>query len=230
MGVALSGVTSALATGSGNRAETGSTGVWVPRGETRCDFNAILTSASGGGAVLRMHPAAGAPVVTRIPPVVTVAGAGAQVPYFHVRGSRNGWFLVRSLGDYDAYLDGAPARPGRIVQGWIEGAHLAVNLQSVRGFARPDPAAAVTTNLDLIQASRSAASIGAASGPDATGAGLPASTVLEACQGDWALIRHGFGNPDVSEPRASDATQTSRGWFRGLCSIFETTCDGLVAD
>jgi hypothetical protein len=176
-----------------------------------CSFVAMAVDRDPAGLNVRAGPGVSHRVVGTIPPALEAEGGLSSLagPLVNVLASQDGWFQIEGARE-DPELTGRPARPIYHGRGWVSGRMLAVNLQSTRGFERPDAESREVANLVDLQNA----------GIDVVG------RRLTGCLGEWAYIVHDLrehatpGAPTVSQPA----------WYRGICDIFETTCDGLTAD
>lgn len=134
--------------------------------------------------------------------------------------ARPGWLRIRNARDREGSdRDGneLPPRPIYRGEGWIR-SHLAqIGVQSSLGYARPD--ARSPRVLDL-------------KGQWLTEAGWVNG--IRACSGEWLLLdfvleNRGRAGGAPAAGRSAPVT-TGTAWFRGICSIQETTCDMRSVD
>ncbi len=134
---------------------------------------------------------------------------------FEVTEARPGWLHIRNAQDREGSdRDGnaLPPRPVYRGEGWIR-SHLAqIGVQSSLGYVRPDTRSPRVLDLEGQWLTEVGQILG-----------------IRACSGDWLLLDFMIEDRDAAVGvRAPPATGTA--WFRGICSIQETTCDMRSVD
>jgi len=192
--------------------------VWVPSGETKCELSGWSIDIDPKGTNVRAAPSAKARVVGKLPAyVVTDGGLSGGVGIdFDIIGSHNGWLKITGAKDDPDHTE-LPPRPTYAGTGWVSGKLVWFAVQSGRGYAKPDATSKQLFDFgsdwltDFAKIER-----------------------VEACQGKWALLdilfayRRDATGDLISLPAAE--RKRGRAWFRRICGIQETTCDGLVDD
>lgn len=185
----------------------------TPPQETKCEIGGWSIDSDPQGLNVRSAPDAKAPIVATLPPVrykkmsddYPALGIG---PSFNIIGSSNGWLKIQGGNDDDSMIIDQKARKTYAGIGWVWGGKVGLNLQTTRGFEKPDPKSTVLFN--------------------ATGQDVMAEnsvTGIAACDGKWVLADARPYEEPTAKQRAS-----IRAWFRGACAHRETTCDGTVGD
>lgn len=193
---------------------------WVPQEETRCDFYAWNLNAETGAVPVYAAPKSDAKLIGWLPPL-EVLDSGVRYRAIAVLGSFDGWLRIRDagydhMGDMPAAWeergDDAPVFDG---SGWINGNGIAVVVQSGFGFVRPNVSSPLVYDLgsDWLRE-------------------YGKVVAVVACRGEWALLDVRRYKPGETESDFSGrwilAPDEGRAWFRRLCNIRETTCDGVV--
>ncbi len=197
--------------------------IWSPTGYSACNkLMAFSTETDPKGLNIRDKP--NGAVIGTVPTLVTSGGlTGTAGPLFTILGSQDGWFHVESIG-VDEQIAERKVAPGYLGKGWVLGRKIGFNIQSEIGFEKPhkiadslrfDPGndrikAGTNVVADLMGQSRSEKiKIVAAVG----------------CHEDWVLVELSIA--PLEKPKES---RSRRAWFRGICDIVETSCDGLASD
>lgn len=205
-------MTLALAPAVPARAQPAAAEVPAVPGPTACDFYA-WTNNELPSITLRAAPADDAPAIGTLPTTGADEAPETDDDYysvgFQVTEARDGWLHITGANDDNS----TKPRPVPAGSGWIRASEARVGIQSARGYARPDPASARL--LDL--------------GQDwLTERG--AIRQILACDGDWLLLDYALLVDRKFEPLPPSERVTRRAWFRGVCSVEETTCDMRSVD
>ncbi|MDR2214060.1 MAG: hypothetical protein LBE21_10615 [Pseudomonadales bacterium] len=192
----------------------------MPTETTQCDLGGWVNENALDALNVYAEPSADSAIVGTLPGYDLYLQPGSEylrTGYFRVRGSSNGWLLIEDGSEYRVsdVPEELPDRPAYAGPGWIEGRYWSFALQGSRGYVKPDANSAkiVDFGYDWL--------------PDV---GV-IDTVL-ACQDEWVLVdyhlryRSERGNLIDLTPE-EQAASPGRAWFRGVCGILETTCDGV---
>jgi hypothetical protein len=166
-------------------------------GVAACSLSGWSNDPDPAGLNIRSAPRADAEIIGRIPPPRAQAG-DSYAAEFDIIGSRNGWFLVRTVkfADYGSGKGDTAVFAG---PGWVfaDKVRFMINRAEVRGL--PDDHAKVVARL------RSA--------DDTAGPDSASIDHVYGCSGAFAEAAvHMEGKPAV------------RGWVTGICSNQVTTC------
>src|SRR5690606_18597107 len=190
----------------------------VPPAETRCDLEGWTTDTDPEGLNVRAAPSARAAVVGTLP-AYDAGRDYLRTSRFSIRGSAGGWLRIEHGAEYRVQdvPDAWPDRPAYAGPGWISGRHAGFAVQSSRGYATPDAAGNAVVDLQ---------------GDWLTDLG--AVDRIVACSGRWALVEFHLdhrrdGDRLVDLTAREKSASAGRAWFRGVCPIIETTCDGSDA-
>ncbi|GEM_PF-2597913 len=169
-----------------------------------CSFGGWVRDEDPAGTNLRAGPGTQFEVVAVLPRYKDDVGglAGIEAPDFDIVEARDGWFRLANV----QYLPLDAAQPSdrkSYPDGWIHGSKVDFALQTEFAFARPDSASPVV-----------------ASGwyEDDVHYQMPHRSPSD-CRGEWVKL----------EVAGHDGRWRS-GWARGVCHIYETSCDGVSGD
>jgi hypothetical protein len=166
-------------------------------GVTACSLSGWSNDPDPAGLNIRISPRADADVIGRVPPA-RAQGGDSYAAEFDIIGSRNGWFLVRTVKFAD-YGSGKGDRAVFAGPGWVfaDKVRFTINRAEVRGA--PDDHAKVVAKLRSADDS---------AGPDS------------------AFIDHVYGCSGAFAEAAvhMEGQRALRGWVTGICSNQVTTC------
>jgi hypothetical protein len=166
-------------------------------GVTACSLSGWSNDPDPAGLNIRSAPRADAEVIGRVPPA-RPQGGDSYAAEFDIIGSRNGWFLVRTVKFAD-YGSGKGDRAVFAGPGWVfaDKVRFMINRAEVRGA--PDDNAKVVAKLRSADDS---------AGPDS------------------AFIDHVYGCSGAFAEAAvhMEGQRALRGWVTGICSNQVTTC------
>lgn len=179
-----------------------------------CNFLVMSQERDPAGLNVRAGPGTQFAVLGTVPPIVDSEGGMTSVagPQFEVLGSRKGWLYVESIGEEPDFT-GKPERPMYKGRGWISGKKVFANVQSTKGFVKPNAHSAPVVNWDDKKWSA---------------VEMQEQHILE-CKGEWGQFQTFYKTVDGSG-KTTGSNLSVTAWFRGLCGAFETSCDGLQSD
>jgi hypothetical protein len=167
------------------------------------------SSEDGRKVAVRAMPSASARISGRLPTDDRhYAGPKARhLAEFDIVETRNGWFRianVRIIAIRDASYDAYPSK----ITGWVQSTAVRFNIQSSRGFARPDSDSTIlVTSPSWIMDSWKG---------------------LYDCDGKWARVETVPEDPD--EPYPATELPKVTAWFRGICGLSMIECDDVSGD
>lgn len=177
----------------------------------QCRFSGFSRDTDPKGLNVRAKPSASSKIVAVLPPILLAPKgqggglrSGSRAPDFDVVEAKNGWFRIQNVTTYqlDAQTGDWEFVKSDRIKGWISGKYLDFVIQSEIGFERPNPSSGrVWQEQDISQPFKN----------------FDQNRVLD-CQGGWAKIEW------------RESQRLKRGWFRGICGVQETTCDGALGD
>lgn len=172
-----------------------------PARETRCDLGGWTAPMKDDPIPVHAAPKAEARVVGTLP-----TATPPEIDYvveFSIIGSRDGWLKISEANDEKNQEYARPIYRG---VGWIRGSAARLGIQSGRGYARPDIRSERLLDLKDAWLTDKAFIVG-----------------VVGCSGEWVLVDYRF----YSEPGTRDRqpARPYRAWFRGVCSVAETSCD-----
>lgn len=194
--------------------------VWVPSDETKCNIEAWVMENDPKGLNVRAAPSKDAAIIGKIP---TSGGKYELSAELTIIGSHKGWLRITGARDYAASTFGLPPRKIYSGEGWVHGSRVGFDVRSGVGFERPDPVShrlVIAFNYDGLS--------------DVGG-----FRSVVACQGEWALLDFQLTRRVTMDPKETYHEELSpaereksrgRAWFRGICSIQETSCTAQNAD
>lgn len=188
----------------------------IPAGPSACSFDGWVSFAFDAQVPVHEGPSEETAILGYLPNRSNDPDEERYAVEFHVSEARPGWLRIQDAQDREGSDAGGrelPPRPVYQGEGWIR-AHLAqVGVQSSHGYARPDARSERIVDLR----GRWLTEVGWVNG-------------IRACSGEWLLLdfvledRAGITQGEVA------GRSTGTAWFRGICSIQETTCDRRSAD
>ncbi len=166
-----------------------------------CNFGAWSSDTDPAGLNVRAGPSHSAAIIGTLPPPESSEESGPDSQFateFRVAEAKNGWFRIESPRRWAESLSGTPKKFPPLPSGWISGKKIYVTIFSGTGFSAPD---------------------------------VIKSKIL--WQGDWADLQSAMtGMTDCKGEWVKATYKTAKGiksaWFRGVCSIQETTCGGAA--
>ncbi|OZG74752.1 hypothetical protein BTA51_03790 [Hahella sp. CCB-MM4] len=184
-----------------------------PAGQTTCDLAGWGSDDNPAGINVHAGPSADSPVLGTLPPVAPNPDGYDFIADFDIVASHNGWLQIRNARDYPY---GQPERETYSGMGWIHGSKVTFRIQSGLGYQQPDPQSQKLLDLH---------------GDWLTDVGR-VNQVL-ACEGKWALLDYSLESSEDADETAEASHQIPQelsghtAWFRRVCAIQETTCDGI---
>lgn len=182
-----------------------------PLKASTCDISGWLETASANGrkVAVRATPSATGRLSGRLPTDDRhYGGAKArQLAEFDIVETRGGWLRianVRIITIRDASYDVHPSK----ITGWIASSAVRFNIQSSRGFAKPNSESAIlVTSPSWIMTSW---------------------LTLYDCDGKWAQVE--TIPEDANEPYPATELPQIKAWFRGICGRSMIECDDVPGD
>jgi hypothetical protein len=137
---------------------------------------------------------------------------------FSIIGSHNGWLRISGARDYAALLYDFASRKTYSGIGWVHGSRVRFSIQSGIGFQCPNKTSPQLINVSDVWLDE-----------------IADLTKVVACQGKWVLVDYKHRKRKKTNGKAKTTLskrklKTGRAWFRGVCSVQETTCDGVDPD
>ena len=113
-------------------------------GSNTCTIGGWSIVTEAGGVPVRAGPSPEAPIVGRLPPAVAYEGGlySGRGPEFAIVEAEGGWFRIDAVYVPTVKDDDVEDVP-LAVTGWIPGRAIYFQLQTAKGFSRPDPASEV---------------------------------------------------------------------------------------
>lgn len=183
---------------------------------TVCDVGA-WTNDMAGPIDVYAEPDAGSAVLGQLPIVTAETPADYEYPVqFTIKAANRGWLKIEGANDDYNVSGTVPARKVYGGTGWIKSDRARVGVQSARGYAEPDTSSQRVLDLK-----------------DSWLTEVGRIRNILACSGDWLLIDYAIeGQRADQEPAAVPQQErlTGQAWFKGICSIQETTCDMTSVD
>lgn len=188
--------------------------VQIPNEPSQCAVEAWVSSAFDSAVTVYEAPSETASVLGYLPNDSNSEDDRYSVQ-FEVTEARPGWLHIRNAQDWVGSDRDGKVLPSRSIyrgEGWIR-SHLAqVSVQSSLGYVRPDARSPRLVDLN---------------GKWLTDVGQTLG--IRACSGDWLLLD--FMIEDRAAARGTRApSATGTAWFRGVCSVQETSCDMRSVD
>lgn len=175
----------------------------APTGPTQCAFGA-WQRWEGGAVRVMAAPDDRSALLGTLP----VPDEKRDYPvYLDVIGTEPGWLHIAHASDAPNDQAGHPRREVFAGERWVSSDTVKIGVQSARGYLLPDAASPRIVDLGdrwLTEVYR----IGE----------------IHGCSGDWVLLTY----HDDSDVR--DMMTFGTAWFRGVCAIYETTCDMKSVD
>ncbi|RJG43192.1 hypothetical protein [Mesorhizobium sp. DCY119] len=172
-----------------------------------CNFEGWSVAGTDALANIHEKPDAASPVLGVLPAYVDSDDHRYGIA-LSIVGSHEKWLLVENARD-DPNRTGLPSRPTFSGRGWISGEAVRFQVQSARGYERPDASSNRVFDLG-----------------DNWLTDVADIRSVEGCAGDWALVSFAADAEAVS--RLKSEPQEGRAWFRRICANQETTCDGVT--
>jgi len=176
---------------------------WTPAA-TRCDLLAWPRYGLSAPVAVRAAPSLRAHTLGVIPLVAAPYEYSVQ---FQIVATRPGWLQIRGASDDYNENAGHPRRSVFKGQGWIEAGAAGLRVQSGKGYARPDPA-----SRRLLNQMEWLTDVGDV-------------TAIRGCSGEWVLLDYAITRDSDQKPLPTSQQKTGSAWFRGICTVEETTCD-----
>lgn len=196
----------------------------IPAAASECSFGAFVQETDPAGLNVRSGPSIEATIIGTLPPGKAVGDLDGFKLMIEVLilGSTNGWFRVANARD-NPELSGQRERSVFSGEGWVSGRKLTVKSQAATGHASPNAESSVVLR-------------------SRDGSGFDNDTMVRAgqliaCKADWALVEFSDEalSDDVRESliisgaaRTGSSKRNFRAWLNQICSLQETSCDGLA--
>lgn len=193
--------------------------VEVPTEPSQCSFDAWVSFAVDPPVAVHDAPSNTAAILGYLPNGSNNPDDDRYSVEFHVAEALPGWLRIRDAQDREGSdINGRelPPRPVYQGEGWIRSHMAQVGIQSSLGYLRPDTRSPRVLDLQ---------------GRWLTDAGWISN--IRACAGEWLLLDFVIENRDRGGAPAtgrSAPVTIGTAWFRGICSVQETTCDMRSVD